>query len=652
MAKQNVTFVERHVEKIVVGVSGAVLLGIAVLYLIGTPHKVEVDGVTLGPERFYAQLRERAEQARNRMKNAQPEQDLPVNENAIPVPDINAQRSPYDYEHIPKGIAVMFAPLGPAVPEVGAGPARGQIRLADILPPEPVLVTTGRAFVKLVDEPQTIVPGDKAAGSGTGQLGVTQDHQWVTVIAAVHRKEQRDKFKEAQYAAERQRLIVAAVEAQRQQRLPTGEWGDPVLVRGYSPTVIRVPEPVELLKDDGRYVIYDQDSADIETYRALLETSQSQEMILRPAFQEFLEYPFDWVIPAELPEVDIELADYGVHLPADEESDEFGSGARRGKRDRPAGRGDAARDPDRSARAQINQLFKEAEEAIKNEEYIEAGDLLQEIIANPNATQKQADNAQSQLRHIQTAIDQARIKKDEEARRQARAAKQRLGEDIEPLWLNDLSVTPGATYRYRLRLLAYNSYVGFASKLEKPEDAAKVVTAGKWSEWSEPVRVEPALHLFLASAKDRSKKVKLEMRKWILGDWRSTGSREIGVGEPIAFNVGAHDFTYNAVVVDVADRGSYQERSVNRAGEISYREKPTAAMVLITADGEVEERIAAVDNRRRRELSGATKDYKKRRAEYEGTDRRRPRETRQAPRPGRAPPGEELEGMELEEMWR
>ena len=35
MAKQNVTFIERHVEKIVLGVAGAVLLGVAVFCLIG-----------------------------------------------------------------------------------------------------------------------------------------------------------------------------------------------------------------------------------------------------------------------------------------------------------------------------------------------------------------------------------------------------------------------------------------------------------------------------------------------------------------------------------------------------------------------------------------------------------------------------------------
>ena len=230
-----------------------------------------------------------------------------------------------------------------------------------------------------------------------------------------------------------------------------------MLVNGYSPHVIHGRDRVELVEGgDGSYVIYDSDRDYIRDYRVLLETPQNQAMILRPAFQEFLAYPFDWVIPAELPGTDIKWVDYPVLLPPDEESDEFGPGARRGQRDRPAGRIDTVRDRDRSPRAQIKRLFEEAEEAIANEEYIEAGDLLEQIISNADATQKQVESAQSELRRIQADIDQAVIEQEEEGQRQAQAAKQHLGEDIEPLWLNDLSVTPGAKYRYRLRLLAYN----------------------------------------------------------------------------------------------------------------------------------------------------------------------------------------------------
>ena len=137
MAKQNVTFIERHVEKIVVGVAGAALLAIAVLYLIGTPHQVEMDGTKLGPEEFYTKLRSQAERARNLMKNAEPGQDAPEDGGAIVVPDSDAQRSPYDYQNIPKELTETFAQLGPNVPEAGRGRARGQIRLAEILPPEP-----------------------------------------------------------------------------------------------------------------------------------------------------------------------------------------------------------------------------------------------------------------------------------------------------------------------------------------------------------------------------------------------------------------------------------------------------------------------------------------------------------------------------------
>jgi len=641
MAKQNVSFIERHVEKVVIGVAGAALLAIAALYLISTPNKVEMNGDKLGPEKFYATLQEKAEQARNRMRNARPEQDVPGEGMAIEVMDSDAQRSPYDDLNLPKEFAQAFAPIGPTVPEVGMGPARGQVLLADILPPKPVLVTSGQAFAKL-PEPETIVPGSSGDGSSEAQtLGVTRDYHWVTVVAAVHRKKQREKFDKAGYELNRQRLIVAGIEAQRQQLLLDGEWSEPVLVIGYAPRVIPVLRSVELFKqNDGTHVIYESDSKYIADYRKLLETSQGQADVLRPSFQEFLEYPYDWELPAQLPDLDIDLADYDVLLPPDEES---GVAGRRARRDT-TGRSTYGSDTDRSGRALISKLFKDADEAIEKGEYVEAGEMLNQIIDSTDAPATKIEEAQSKLRSIQPKIDQALIAKRREEERLAQVAEQQLGEDVEPIWLNDMNVTPGATYRYRLRLLAYNPYVGVAFKLKQPEDAGKVVTEGQWSDWSEPIQVAPAIHLFLASVDGRAKEAKLEMREWNLGDWH-VGSKKISVGDAIAFSSGRHHFTYNAIVADVVEDVSYQERLVSRGGEISYHQKPTAAVVLINSSGGIEEHMAAIDSRLKREFTKKIKDYEKKRSQFSGKDLRRSRKLTPPVSPVRQPAGDKhLEG--------
>ncbi|HSW46732.1 MAG TPA: hypothetical protein VLM89_14310, partial [Phycisphaerae bacterium] len=269
MAKQNVTFVERHLEKIVVGVTGAVLLATAVLYLVSNPHSVEVQGERVGPQELYATIREQAETTLRQMRQAQPPDDSGGAD--LVIPDINNQRSPYDSENIPREFTIIFAPLSPEVPMI-KGAQRGKIRLAEILPPGPIAATSGRAYAKLA------TPSDiSQSGAPTQEpsTAVTQDWNWVAVFSAVHRRKQRAKFEQAQYAFDRQHVIVAGVEAERQERLPDGQWGEARIVTGYSDKVIPPRKTADLIRqDDGTVLV--GDLAAIGEYRKLLDARENQ----------------------------------------------------------------------------------------------------------------------------------------------------------------------------------------------------------------------------------------------------------------------------------------------------------------------------------------------------------------------------------------
>ncbi len=659
MAKQNVTLVERHLEKFLIGAAGAVVVAIVVLYVIQSPNAVEVGGRKLGPDQFYAEMRSRAEQTRSNMQQA----GLDGGSDAsIIVPDINAQRSPYDYLNLAKEFMVAFVPPAPDVPDIAAEDRPDSVRLAKVLPPRPLVATTGRSFSRLPD-PIVVRPGDTGGGEAQPLPAITQEYHWVALFSAVHRKEQRDEFERVRYAPDRQKLLVAAVEAERQMLLPSGEWGSAELVAGYAPRVVPVRETVTLHpQDDGSYAILDADRQYIQSYMGLLDSTAGQEEILRPRFQDFLAGSFfTWQAPKELPGLTLKLTDYGVLLPPEDE----GPAPRRqaepappprapsvtrrstGRLDRgPEGggrpsapRGPAAPPPvdasaARTARMEIVRLTQAAEEAITKQEFLEARDLLEQIIHSSDANPNQIKDAESRLRAIQQDVDRAERERVRAELARSGTPDLDVGEDVDPLWLTDLRVTPGKTYRYRLRLLVFNQYVGMANRLENTDDASKVVIAGEWSEWSDAIQVQPVRHLFVTRVSDANTAT-VEIREWSRGEWKM-GFSDRKVGDPAAFTVGGNGFSYGAVVAGVDDRHTYQERSVSRDGTITYRERPSAAVVLLTADGDVAEHVAARDTVLKRDLLRQIQDEQKLR---ERLGDEQPGGLRPGPDPGLGGPG-------------
>lgn len=66
------------------------------------------------------------------------------------------------------------------------------------------------------------------------------------------------------------------------------------------------------------------------------------------------------------------------------------------------------------------------------------------------------------------------------------------------VWTHDITATPGVTYRYRLAVGLYNPFFGRESRLaESQQDLAKsAVVLSQWTDWSDPVRVSPPQQFF------------------------------------------------------------------------------------------------------------------------------------------------------------
>jgi hypothetical protein len=260
-----------------------------------------------------------------------------------------------------------------------------------------------------------------------------------------------------------------------------------------------------------------------------------------------------------------------------------------------------------SGRAEAAKMLKDAKDDIDKKKYLEAEEKLQTLVtrgATGELNKSQLDEVNRLRKEIQPNVEELLIKKQKEARVVAGVPNRMR--DVEPLWFNDVSVTPGQTYHYRLRLVVFNQYIGQATKLVDPQDAGKVVIRGQWSDWSEPIQVKPSLYLFLTSVADDGKKAKVMLREWAHGDLKgSTADKD--VGDLVALKVDRRDLSYDAILAGVEPKRSVLLRNESN-GRLSFTERQGGAAVLITTAGEVEERFTPTDAKKSGQLDV---DYKK-----------------------------------------
>lgn len=94
------------------------------------------------------------------------------------------------------------------------------------------------------------------------------------------------------------------------------------------------------------------------------------------------------------------------------------------------------------------------------------------------------------------------------------------------LWSHDVTVEQGKTYRYRVRIAVNNPLFGRTASL-KPEQAklaTDAVSRGEWSEWSDPITVDPSEFYFVTSASERDNlgptRASAELYKFYYGYYR------------------------------------------------------------------------------------------------------------------------------------
>jgi len=108
------------------------------------------------------------------------------------------------------------------------------------------------------------------------------------------------------------------------------------------------------------------------------------------------------------------------------------------------------------------------------------------------------------------------------------------------LWAHDPSPRPGATYRYRMRLVFSNPLFGLQDNLAEGyrDQAATPMIETPPSEWSAPVSVEQNAYLFLSGARVgetlgvRAERATFELYRFYYGYWRRA-TRQLNPGDAV-----------------------------------------------------------------------------------------------------------------------
>lgn len=534
MKLKGVNPIEQHVEKIVlVSVSGVFLLVVAAQFLY-EPNRIKVgNGQTVPPGAAFHAAEEQAKQIAARMAATQ----IPDMPEAPSLDLVEQFRTRHSAPVAPPNLAVA---LGPAVKfqgdESAGAAAKGQVTIATAAVPAPANVVAA-AFRSTIDPMESVItpelkpllpteqPMDKAAVSvaarfdGTAlRTALAADPDGAGPTVAIPGSWLRDGVE------------VLAVRLERQEQLPSGGWSDPVEV---------APPP-------GRF----DGASQVKTVRAtadmndvLNEARVRTTEILRPAYYNTIAGPA-WTPPTEMaatevvrnPEVDRvvrqhrdltnrieglqrEIAKLEQAQPNPGRGAGGGGGGGKGGAGAGGGGNQAqTRDPNAANAAKRKQL----------------DDSLARV-------QQDLAKVEEKLKELKVDATGKPLVGEPAAAPAGAAAKPLLDDPEIELWAHDLTVEPGKTYRYRVKVAINNPAFGRSASLvpEQQELAKMPLAFGQPSEWSTPVSVLKDQYYFIVSAAEVDEfgpaRASAEVYKFFYGHYRK-GSVTLEPGDKIAVN--------------------------------------------------------------------------------------------------------------------
>ena len=352
---------------------------------------------------------------------------------------------------------------------------------------------------------------------------------------------------------------------------------------GYAAEMLQDDRTTPVLKQpDGTFAVTPQGRELIQGYVNKLSTLEAQEAVLRPAFQALIGEEMDeWKIPKQLKAgnatVDMtDLDTWNVYF-ASEDDDATG--------------GPGGREENESARRRkAMDDLKAAKDAIQANKWIEAQELLDAVLKNSDAPPPTTLDAEKLLKDNEARFQQAVIDAEKLAESKALKSDIQLGPDLDPYWVTDLNVSPGKTYRYRVRVAMVNRFAGQPSNLSSPQDAGKVLLEGQWSAWTDPITVPKVQHILLTRLRDG--KAEFNVAKWERGEWDKGGRLPLEVGDTVE---PGDTSASTMVLAHIAEKRPFLSSQRSPDGSEKVVEQEVEAALLVRLDGEIEEHLEPQD---------------------------------------------------------
>lgn len=536
---------EQHIEKAVVGISGAALLVVLAMQFMGGASAVKVGkGPPVPPADAYKPVEQEAERIAARLETGEPE--LPE---APKTEILSLFESRLTGPVAPRGQIVA---LGPAS-AVGEG-AKGADQAVDTplaavevpAPSEPV----AHAFRSTISPVEWLgvedlrkhlpaqQPYDKAA------VSVEATFNGQALREALARDPDEDgPVQPLPLTWWRDAIEIVGVELEREQMGPDGAWGGATIVKGLPGRPDLIAEVPQTLKSIG----------DVSPFLARVRTVAEE--IQRPTYYDTIAGP-KWTAPAEaaalkdeglgqgpdalvqkvarldatIAELEDKIAPLPRTPPPRKEKEARPQGPRGGGGGSGGGGGKGG-DGGGGGRAP-GPTGPSPEETARR-------DYLKYLALSKQLTAKQNERTAVVAQLAKQGLDPA-------GQPLATAAATETGPLVKPLlesdgvkvWAHDITVEPGATYRYRTRVVVNNPMFGRGPYLldDQKAMAEAPLVRGEWSDWGSPVEVDANGYFFIVSAMEQDqvagKRATAELYQFYYGYWRK-GAVNLEPGDPL-----------------------------------------------------------------------------------------------------------------------
>ncbi|MDZ4830711.1 MAG: hypothetical protein SGJ09_11005 [Phycisphaerae bacterium] len=593
MKIKGISFFEQHVEKFAAGAAGLVLLGVLGMQFVASPNRVTMEGKDVEPGDIEPRLKLKAEEVRAKLSES----------GGTKLVD----------EELPKSFDEFKAALAGGISPRRQLPPTEAALIASLLPGDatlgekpyyvPALGAPSMVAIQQVSDTldDTVVQQYKELADRYASRGAPYDITWAIPVAELDLKALRAEYRKSNPAATPPTLAVPPIwfadslflvdmVFERQELRADGTWGEPatvaVLPGHYTfrplipkadagtkdavfnelsqPSKVREILQPEFLLTKGSS--FSSSSVLGENDEALGSGSSAEAEDVRRLKREAAR------LASQIARVDAELKDRGGPLEP-EGSDQK---KERERKDREDASKDKNKDKGGGAAPPGGGGLGGGMGPGKNKDGV----------GQSEEDKKKRIGLTKTLKKLKDKLDRinAELAKVAPGAAVSATAATRLldpaKDDKVLVWAHDIDVVPGATYRYRSRVDGFNPFFARKRQLVKEQQvlADRFVLNSKWSQWSEPVAIQPPVAFFVADAGAGEGRLgfgsaKIEVFRFFDGQRRSEsfsvqpGDRIGDVSEKPKGGGGAVDFSTDWYVVAIiedaaADRGDRRSAQV------------------------------------------------------------------------------------------